>query len=171
MDKLFSLITYLGDGWFCLGVFLLLTLRKWRYALDFLFIFLIGTIFIHLGKQILFPDALRPLGYFGNEVIRSIDGVSIHERNSFPSGHSTTAMMCFFFLGIITPNKLLKLLWILPAVLAGYSRIYLGQHFLEDVLAGFFLGGFATLFWLSISNKRKWPKWSENGLIRRSTPD
>jgi membrane-associated phospholipid phosphatase len=38
------------------------------------------------------------------------------------------------------------------AITAGFSRIYLGQHFLTDVLAGAFLGSVISICALLVSN-------------------
>jgi membrane-associated phospholipid phosphatase len=60
--------------------------------------------------------------------------------HSFPSGHTTTA----FTMALIMAHMINKKSWsvILPALalLAGYSRVYLAQHFPTDVLAGMCIG-------------------------------
>jgi membrane-associated phospholipid phosphatase len=60
--------------------------------------------------------------------------------HSFPSGHTTTA----FTMALIMAHMINKKFWslILPALalLAGYSRVYLAQHFPTDVLAGMCIG-------------------------------
>jgi membrane-associated phospholipid phosphatase len=43
-------------------------------------------------------------------------------------------------LAIFEKNKRWNALYVLIGVAVGYSRIYLGQHFLPDVLMGSFLG-------------------------------
>lgn len=58
----------------------------------------------------------------------------------FPSGHSLMAVSIWGILGVNTR----KSRWIAAAILmifiTGISRMYLGVHFLSDVLAGWFLG-------------------------------
>jgi membrane-associated phospholipid phosphatase len=67
---------------------------------------------------------------------------------AFPSLHATMSMAMYGFLAYII-WKLLhpphhRLLWIIVCsiliVLIGFSRIYLGVHFLSDVLAGYIVG-------------------------------
>ncbi len=78
---------------------------------------------------------------------RPISGV-IHGLNySFPSGHSSIAMALYGFiiyLLIISPRfKYKYILCILLAVqiiAIGFSRMYLGVHYLSDVMAGYLLG-------------------------------
>ena len=73
---------------------------------------------------------------------------------SFPSGHSATAMTLYGLLGYWfarssykNRNRLLIGLAAAGLILAvGFSRIYLGVHFLSDVLGGYLLG----ICWLTV---------------------
>ena len=73
---------------------------------------------------------------------------------SFPSGHSATAMTLYGLLGYWfvrssyqKRNRLLIGLTAVCLILAvGFSRIYLGVHFLSDVLGGYLLG----ICWLTV---------------------
>ena len=56
---------------------------------------------------------------------------------SFPSMH---AMIVFSLLPILMKNLRLKWLWIILAFLISFSRIYLGFHYLSDVVFGAFAG-------------------------------
>ena len=69
---------------------------------------------------------------------------------SFPSGHATLAMASAVVLAHHFP-KARKLVYGL-AVLVGLSRIYLGVHYLSDVLGGYVLGAF--LGWGAIHLER-----------------
>lgn len=79
------------------------------------------------------------------------------EHFSFPSGHATTAVALYGMLAYLLfrylsrPGRRLAL--VLAAVLiviVGFSRIYLGVHFLSDVLAGFLLGALWLLVGISL---------------------
>ena len=66
----------------------------------------------------------------------------------FPSGHAIAAVMCFGLLVYLLVPTITSRFWravvIVTAVLAilyiGYSRMFVGDHYLTDVLAGYALG-------------------------------
>ncbi|MFD3002242.1 phosphatase PAP2 family protein [Pontibacter toksunensis] len=80
------------------------------------------------------------------------------EHFSFPSGHATTAialygLLAYFLYRRYHTHAKRKLLLVLAAILIlviGFSRIYLGVHYVSDVLAGFLLGGLWLLVGISV---------------------
>jgi membrane-associated phospholipid phosphatase len=83
----------------------------------------------------------RPKQFFSpGQYSHFIDGITRVGYSSFPSGHTTSIFALVTMLAIFEKNKKWNALYILPAVAVGYSRIYLGQHFLGDVLVGSLLG-------------------------------
>jgi membrane-associated phospholipid phosphatase len=90
---------------------------------------------------------------------RPVEVAYYAEHNlSFPSGHATTAMALFglcayFALSYPLGRSRRKLILGSTAGLVlciGFSRIYLGVHFLSDVLAGFLLGALWLLLGISV---------------------
>jgi hypothetical protein len=63
--------------------------------------------------------------------------------------------MASFALAIFCPKWWQKILCLLIAILGGYSRIYLSQHFIEDVLAGSVIGIISVLILIPLVNKLK----------------
>jgi membrane-associated phospholipid phosphatase len=57
---------------------------------------------------------------------------------SFPSGHSVTLAALAFALCVLYPRG--RVAWIGAALLVGLSRIMLDEHYLSDVIAGFYIG-------------------------------
>lgn len=61
---------------------------------------------------------------------------------SFPSGHVLSFVACFGFLAYLARRrKIISLFFIGLIVLIGPSRIYLRDHWINDVLVAYFLGG------------------------------
>jgi len=88
-----------------------------------------------------------------------IDGVTHVGNASFPSGHSATAFGVALILSIFEKNKKRSMLYFFAAVLVGYSRVYLGQHFLQDVFFGSMIGVVSALIvYFTIDNKPSWLK-------------
>jgi len=87
---------------------------------------------------------------------------------SFPSGHAMGAMLLFGSLAYviyfsIEHSRRLRLLAVTLCVLVilciGASRVYLGVHYLSDVLAGFAAG----LCWVAVclSGTEAWVRWRD----------
>jgi membrane-associated phospholipid phosphatase len=75
---------------------------------------------------------------------------------SFPSGHTTSVFAFMAFLSIITKNKLFSILYLLMAIFAAYSRMYLAQHFLEDVITGSIIGVVTAFVVTTLLNNFNW---------------
>lgn len=76
---------------------------------------------------------------------------------SFISGHATNSFGFAVFLTLIFRNRWLTLIAISWATLISYSRIYLGMHFVSDVVGGIFAGTFISMlmyYILNISRKK-----------------
>lgn len=58
----------------------------------------------------------------------------------FVSGHTTNAFGFAILSILLVRNKIYTILILLWATLMAYSRIYLGAHFISDVLGGFIVG-------------------------------
>jgi undecaprenyl-diphosphatase len=72
---------------------------------------------------------------------------------SFPSGHATTAFAAAVALSLLVPR------WRWPALalaaLVAYSRVYLGVHYVTDIVAGAMLG--SAVAWLVVAGARRSP--------------
>ena len=146
-DALFPYLTYLGDGAFVLvaGVLLLVLNRRagWLVLVSFA---ISGLLSLFL-KLVVFPERLRPVRYFehSNWEYHVIKDLRINEYNSFPSGHTTSAFAFFAMLAFLWQRKAWGWVCVLLAAVAGYSRVYLFQHFVEDTFAGALLGTITSI--------------------------
>lgn len=140
-DAFFIYATLLGEGIMYGSVAIILIFIKWRYLLGLCISGIITLLMVGLLKQVVYAGEPRPVKYFElKHELRLVEGVEMHTINSFPSGHTTSAFACLGFLALIVVKNWAKLVCFFAAGAAGYSRIYLSQHFLEDVVAGAALG-------------------------------
>jgi membrane-associated phospholipid phosphatase len=156
LDLFFINFTYLGDGLFAVAVILLLLiLRRWSQALQILTAFVLSAALAQLLKEAFHMP--RPREFFPPGAYSYfIPNVTLNGHASFPSGHSTSIFVLATMLALFEKNKQLNVLYLLLAMAVGYSRIYLGQHFLPDVLMGSLLGLTTALFvhWLFVEKFR-----------------
>jgi membrane-associated phospholipid phosphatase len=92
---------------------------------------------------------------------------------SMPSGHATTAFAAGVGVGLLHP----RLRWPLVALaaLVALSRVWLGVHYLSDVIVGATLGtAFALAVWLAVRAATAWservPRGEAAGSARRARP-
>jgi membrane-associated phospholipid phosphatase len=140
LDIFFINFTYLGDGLFSVAVIIiLLVLRRFSQATQVLAAFLVSALMAQLLKNLF--SMPRPKEFFSpGQYSYFIDGVTRVGFSSFPSGHSTSVFALATMLALFEKNKKWNILYLAGALGVGYSRIYLGQHFLGDVLVGSFIG-------------------------------
>ena len=140
LDYIFRGVTILGDGIFIISLAVLLWFFKKKYlALMIVGGYLISGIPVQIIKS--FFDAPRPAIFLKSiHYSHFVEGVTLHNYNSFPSGHTASAFAFAVILSIYFKNKRISLILLLLATAVGYSRIYLSQHFLMDVSAGSLIG-------------------------------
>jgi membrane-associated phospholipid phosphatase len=163
-DIFFLYVTYLGDGYAAVLAVILLLAVKFRYALIAGLSNIISALITQTLKHTLFSEVVRPAKFFeGLHDLYLVPNVENYLYNSFPSGHSTCAFSLYFSVALIVENKALKCCCFLLAITVGYSRIYLSQHFFEDVYAGSLIGVVTTLIvYLLVSRSRA--AWMERSL-------
>jgi len=148
LDTVFTLFTSLGNA---LGIVILTLVTVgifvWRkyYFYGWLLLLVVGGgVVINQAMKFLFRRS-RPQMW--TSVIERPDSFS------FPSGHATVAF-CYFGLLLWLGLKFFKrntlrlgwtLLMLLLIFMIGLSRIYLGVHYLTDVIGGYLSGGFWLL--------------------------
>jgi membrane-associated phospholipid phosphatase len=100
--------------------------------------------------------------------LRLVDGVELLRTHSFPSGHATAAFSTCLALAVITARPVPVVLFALLAAAIAFSRVYLSQHFTEDVVAGATIGTFTAVVvhrWLYVSSFAERP-WLERSFLR-----
>jgi membrane-associated phospholipid phosphatase len=153
-DLFFRYFTHVGDGFFMLaGGVIFLGLGKRKLGIMILIAFVVSGLLAQGIKK--YKPEPRPGRYFAEiDRIHKVQDQPLTGNNSFPSGHTTTAFAFFAMLAFVTQNKGLQVFYFLCALLVGYSRIYLGQHFFKDVYVGAMVGFSTSLIVLwSLRNK------------------
>lgn len=146
MVQFFLWVTLLGKAIIIISAALVASAILWLnrqrvYLLPFWLVIIGSAAFDALGKLVFH----RPRPEFS---------VYIEHSFSFPSGHATIAVAFYGFLAYVlwqhtkTRTQKVNLFFLAIGVIAaiGFSRLYLGVHFLSDVWAGYLLG----LLWLII---------------------
>lgn len=155
-DPFFQYFTHAGDGLFAIAVIIsLLLMRQYAFAFVSFFGYAVSGILAQLLKRLV--SEWRPAPFFQQRgiSIHAVDGVDLlQSATSFPSGHTATAFA--LATSLVLMSNWWQSRWWLALVLAstvGYSRVYLGQHFLQDALMGSVLGLGASLAGLWILEK------------------
>ena len=153
-DIFFKYFTHLGDGVTAAIISLIVILLNIRKGVILLLSYLISGLIIQMLKIHVFPDILRPVGMIElTPAIHLVEGVKLWGIQSFPSGHSGTAFAVFYCFAAFTNNRRIQGLAFITAVLLAYSRLYLFQHFLTDVIAGAVLGTFTSLVFIILFDR------------------
>jgi len=172
IDYFFILFTNLGNGFFAIAIMLFMLIRKkigWSVQIGISF--LLSGIVVQILKHLI--QSPRPKLYFGSSHIHCIYGITGTGLFSFPSGHTATIFALTTLLAVYFPGKSSGIFFIGIAVLTGFSRIYLSQHFPVDVLAGSIIGALiSVLIYLFIPLQffeKKFPKndWQQQSVKLR----
>lgn len=137
-DIVFTFFTELGSGWILLplGVYFLIK-KKYKIVLSIAIILVVNSLVVSWLKHSFYMP--RPFLCYGNNVMTA-SWVSLHQKYSFPSGHTALAFAIATYISFLFKQNSIKLFCFLTACIIGYSRVYLGQHFILDVFSGSILG-------------------------------
>ena len=163
-DVFFHYYTFVGD-WIPYLVVAGLLFYRYRMAFFVLISQLASGLVSIIIKQTW--NEPRPILYFQQHFpsvqLHQVVGEHLNTFHSFPSGHTITAFALFFALTFYTKNPSLHFLYFVLALLVGYSRIYLSQHFAIDVLVGSFIGVSVTIICKYYFDKNPM-RWADGSL-------
>jgi membrane-associated phospholipid phosphatase len=166
-DYFFAAFTYLGNGimWIAVLVITLYLLKRKQALLLLVSSFIITTILTQLCKYFIFSNEPRPVTAIADHTIIHFVNILGQEPaaiSSFPSGHTATAFTFYLLFCVLINRKWWVFTGLIYALLAGYSRIYLAQHFPVDVAAGMIVATVSVS--ISLLIQREWNK-------RRRSPE
>ncbi len=161
-DRFFEYFTHLGDAFFWIAWLIWILIKKQKPILPLLFSsFLIDTLITQAAKHLIFADVLRPSQAIKDgSFVHYVDGVIVHSINSFPSGHTATAFTFMLLISLTMKSSGWMYCSIIIALLVGYSRIYLGQHFPFDIGGGILVA--VTSVYIGIHVQRWYEKRALN---------
>lgn len=145
-DWFFDIYTNVGDGLFSVAVFIILLLAGRKLlAIEVLLAYSLSGIVSQICKR--FFATPRPKTFLLQHHIDYAysNSIELAGNTSFPSGHTISAFALAAILSLNAKNKWMGLWYLIAAILVGYSRIYLGVHFPEDVLGGSVIGVITAL--------------------------
>lgn len=146
-DVFFRYITNMGDGIFIPVYLLLLMMVRFRYAILLIIVFLVSGLIVQLLKRAVFDDVLRPTEYLKDiYTLYLVPGVKQHCCKSFPSGHTATAFSAMFCFALAFKSGFVKTASLILACLIAFSRVYLSQHFLVDIVVGSVIGVLVSVY-------------------------
>ncbi|WP_297337523.1 phosphatase PAP2 family protein [Algoriphagus sp.] len=126
---------------------------------------MVQMILILIFKHGLFKGMPRPAEYLKGISFYQVPGIELHHWNSFPSGHTATAMVIAAgFMIIFKRNRQIQWLALTAGLVVAFSRVYLMQHFFVDIFAGAALGMISA--WIARSLYFRWfPNYKFNRSI------
>lgn len=154
LNTVFTWYTSLGNAgtlFLVLGVLMLFFKRTRKAGVTVLVAMAIGLVCTNLVLKNL---VARPRPWLN--VAGLVPLIHEGDPNSFPSGHTTAA---FAFAGAViwaAPRKWMRWAALIAAILMGFSRLYVGVHYVSDVLAGVVIGLLAGLLaWKLVGNRKR----------------
>lgn len=171
-DVFFKYFTHLGGGLTAIVIVvalaLFVSLRKSVIALSS---FVFTAIITQFLKHVVFPDVMRPFiglwsEFQSGELHLVLTDDLMKRGNSFPSGHTTSAFSLFLILALFVKKPVWGLALGLVAIFASYSRVYLSQHYFEDIFLGSIIGVSGTFFIYFLFEKKGWLANIDKPLIK-----
>lgn len=167
-DCYFKYVTMGGNGYLVAGVGLVIFLFHFRKGMIILGSFLSSGLIVQGLKHLVFDTVKRPSAYMEKGLqIHAIDGVDLHALFSFPSGHAASGFALALSLALIFRSHRMKFLFFLIGISIVFSRVYISQHFLMDVVVGSLISTICCVLiyqWISSLNN----EWLNKSILHVS---
>jgi membrane-associated phospholipid phosphatase len=155
-DRLFTMITFLGDEVIILGfAFVVFWCLDKRLGYGMIYSIMVGVIINQFLKGLFHvprPWVRDPMFTIVESAREAATGYS------FPSGHTQNSTVLFGSLFLAVKRKGLRVLLVAVIILIGFSRMYLGVHTPADVLAAWAVGALMVAFMFPLLHKAETDK-------------
>lgn len=159
LTPFFILITRLGDKgsiWIAITIILLICKKTRKTGIMSALALIFATTFNNLVLKGIF-ERTRPY-----EVVEGLNCVIENMKSfSFPSGHTSSSFAAATILYTQLPRRYGIPAFILASLIA-FSRMYLGVHYLTDIIGGMLTGIVSAFIVIFIYNK------IENGMYKKN---
>lgn len=159
-DFIMPHLTNVGDGLILLlFTFFVFLFRSRKLAIILFISFLISSGLVQFLKLFIFENHMRPMFVFQHvKGFHQIKDFHYHLSQSFPSGHSTSSFVLFTFIAMNFAKKWqTQILCFIGALFFAFTRVYLSQHYFEDMFAGAMIG-FLCMKYTQVFLQSKWEK-------------
>ncbi|MEA2607880.1 MAG: hypothetical protein QOJ75_123 [Chloroflexota bacterium] len=168
LDALMNLFTTIGSvpvvGFVFAVVAGFLLYRRHRAEAGFLAAAIGGSVALNSVLKLFYQRPRPPLPW-----------ANVLPDYSFPSGHSMNSLVFYLAIALIIwgragrrTGSIAVVIALVIAIAVGISRVYLGYHYVSDVVGGF-AAGLAWLFVVSISFELVPANWARRPWARRTT--
>lgn len=163
-DTFFFYLTKLAEGILAVLLLLFALTKSKAHIFSLLLAWCSATLFTQSLKKLVFNHIPRPAFVFQDYANwHWVEGVKLNYFASFPSGHTTEIFVLMTVWALWSKNNYIGVFAFCIAALVAYSRVYLSQHFMLDLIAGSTVGVFFSCLSVFVffhstyaSNKANW---------------
>lgn len=143
-----DLLSYWGLALIIVSFFLIIfgNFEQKYFGINGIFVVLITTLTNEVFLKGLFLKRKRP-----HQQLESIRLYWLKPRTfSFPSGQTTSAFSWTVFFSLVYQSWLILVIGLVFGILTGTERVYLGAHYVSDIIGGIVIGSLIGWLWYVI---------------------
>lgn len=164
LDIVIPIVTTLGEGLLFIPIIIYFLFVQFRYSILAGIVWIGHSALSQFIKRGIFNHVHRPIAVLDKSKLHFVPHVEVHGLYSFPSGHTATIFCLAMLMALIVKKKIPAIIFMILALVVGYSRIYLLQHFLMDVAGGAVIGVVFTYAAWKMLERETLPQWMNNSL-------